>query len=62
MVTTPWIAICERCLFRFFTPQDLFGDPNEAEKCLREKFYRHTCKTSSPTTRNLSIRSARSSS
>lgn len=44
MFKTPWMATCERCLIKFFTPQELLGKPEEAERVLREKFDLHTCK------------------
>jgi hypothetical protein len=44
MGKAPFLGMCERCLLKFFTPQELVRRPAEAEQNLRETFERHTCK------------------
>lgn len=44
MLQTPWMAMCERRLIKFFTPQELVNQPKGAERSLRQKFDQRKCK------------------
>jgi len=43
MGNTPFLATCERCQLKFFTPRELGGKPVEGEQTLRNKFEMHKC-------------------
>ena len=43
MDKTPFLATCERCHFKFFTPRELGRKPIEAEQNLRNRFELHRC-------------------
>ena len=40
---TPWLAECDHCHIKFFTPRDFSIDPLGAEKHLSNKFEEHEC-------------------
>ena len=44
MGKTPFLATCERCHLKFFTPTQLSRKPVEAEQNLRERFDIHKCR------------------
>jgi len=41
---TPFLATCERCHLKFFTPRELGHKPSEAGQNLRNKFEIHKCR------------------
>jgi len=44
MGKTPYLATCERCHLKFFTPTALSRKPVEAEQNLRNRFEIHKCR------------------
>jgi len=45
MSQTPFLATCERCHLKFFTPLGLSDKPIEAEQNLRNRFEIHKCRS-----------------
>lgn len=43
MGKTPFLATCERCHLKFFTPRELGRKPVEADQNLRNRFEIHKC-------------------
>ena len=44
MGKTPFLASCERCHLKFFTPRELSRKPAEAEQNLKNRFEIHECR------------------
>jgi len=44
MGETPFLATCERCHLKFFTPRELGRKPVDAEQNLRNRFEMHMCR------------------
>jgi hypothetical protein len=44
MGRTPYLATCERCNLKFFTPTELSRKPVEADQNLRNRFEIHQCR------------------
>jgi hypothetical protein len=53
MGKTPFLATCERCHLKFFTPTQLNGKPVEAEQNLQERFDIHKCRPEDVEPRNV---------
>ncbi len=50
---TPVLAGCSSCELKFFVPNELMKDPNEARSYLLSKFDRHVCRIADEQTKTL---------
>jgi hypothetical protein len=51
MGKTPFLASCEKCHLKFFTPQELGRQPLETQENLQERFDNHKCRLTEVATR-----------